>query len=156
MPLRGLISVSLLCVFVVEGWGAGMGIGRGGWNFRYPEKNSRFNEREPSTSATNILTRVLPARQKVSIHRPDLHPWPYPDWHRRVDQDAPHSHHPSRIPALHPQIQPLREAPQEPCCPRIPRLPCRGRRPGHRRPVQASVQDGLLPRGPGVSVVSVC
>lgn len=69
---------------------------------------------------------TTPNRQEVSLHRSRLHPWSYPDWHRCVHQDAPDHHYPPRIPPLHPQVRPLREATQEPCRPRLPSLPCRG------------------------------
>lgn len=38
------------------------------------------------------------------------------------DEDAAHHCHPSGLPALHPQVQPLREAPQEHVCASLPLL----------------------------------
>jgi hypothetical protein len=44
-------------------------------------------------------------RQEVPIHRHGFHSWPYLDRHGCLHQDAPHNHHPSRIPSLYPQIR---------------------------------------------------
>lgn len=62
-------------------------------------------------------------RQEVPVHRPRLHPRPNPDWHRRLDQDAPNGDCPTRVPALYPEIRPVREATQElrsPCVSSFP------------------------------------
>lgn len=134
MGLGNLVMV----VVVAVGGGSVSGL-----NFDIRERKKKFAIRTIDFVSTDILTRIPSGRQKMPLHRPHLYPWPYPDRYCRLDQDAPYAHHPPRIPPLHPQIQPLREAPQEPRGPCLPRIPCRGRRPGHRRPVQASVQDCL-------------
>ena len=72
----------------------------------------------------SALTLISHNRQEVPLRRHRLYPRPYPDRHRRLDQDAPNCHHPPRVPPLHPQVLPLREAPQEPRRPCFPRFPC--------------------------------
>ena len=81
-------------------------------------------------------------RQEVPLHGPRFDPRPYPDGHRRLDQDAPHHCHPPRIPPLHPQVRPVREATQEPCRALLAGIPRGGGRPGYGRAVQTLEQDG--------------
>lgn len=76
-----------------------------------------------ATVVSSILT-ISRSRQEVPLHWPGLHPWPYPHRNRHLHQDAPYPRHPPRVPPLRPQVRPLREAPQEPRCTRLPRFPC--------------------------------
>ena len=61
----------------------------------------------PSAINTN-----MPAsnRQEMPLHRPSLDPWQNLDWKSCLNQNAQNPHYPSRIPPLHPQIRPIREA----------------------------------------------
>uniref|UniRef100_A0A2I2YB25 Uncharacterized protein n=1 Tax=Gorilla gorilla gorilla TaxID=9595 RepID=A0A2I2YB25_GORGO len=45
-----------------------------------------------------------------------------PLWRGDQDEDAEDHCHPPRLPALHPQVQPPREAPQEHVCTPVPLL----------------------------------
>ena len=62
-------------------------------------------------------------RQEVPVHRQRVDPRPHPDRRRSEDEDAAHDRHPARVPALHPQVQPVREATQEHERPPVPLLP---------------------------------
>lgn len=67
---------------------------------------------------------VTPAhRQEVPLHRQRLHPRPNLDWCRKVHQDEPNHHHPTGLPALHPQVQAIRETTQELGRPLLARFP---------------------------------
>lgn len=66
-------------------------------------------------------------RQEVPFHRHGLYPRPYPDRHRRLDKDAPHSRHPPRIPPLRSQVLTLREETYERGRARQSSVPCGGR-----------------------------
>ncbi|EMS23466.1 uncharacterized protein RHTO_07200 [Rhodotorula toruloides NP11] len=85
-------------------------------------------------------------RQEVPLHRPRLDSRPHPHRQGHLDQDDPHHHHPPRVPPLCPQVLEVREAPQERCRPLLARVPCRGRRHRHRRPVPPLVEDRPLQR----------
>jgi hypothetical protein len=73
-----------------------------------------------------MLTSFYSCRQEVPIHWSRLHPWPHPYRYRCFHQDAPHTHHPPRIPPFHPQVRQIREETQESCCARFASFPCRG------------------------------
>uniref|UniRef100_A0A2I3N904 Uncharacterized protein n=1 Tax=Papio anubis TaxID=9555 RepID=A0A2I3N904_PAPAN len=49
-------------------------------------------------------------------------PWADTLWCGDQDEDAGDHCHPPRLPPLHPQVQPLREAPQEHVCAPVPLL----------------------------------
>lgn len=47
-------------------------------------------------------------RQEVPLHRQRVHPRTHPEGHGRVQQDEENHRHPSRLPAVHPQVQKVR------------------------------------------------
>lgn len=89
-----------------------------------------------------LLLRFDYHRQEMPLHRHGLDPRSHSHWQSRLNEDAPNSDHPPRIPPFRSQILPIREETFQPRCTRQPSLP-RGRwRYGHGGTMQTSEQDG--------------
>lgn len=87
--------------------------------------------------------------QEVPFHRERQHPRSRAEGHGDLNQDEAHHRDPPELPALHQEIQPLREAPQQPGSPLLAGLRAQGGRHRDGGPVPTTGQDRPLQRRQG-------
>lgn len=85
-------------------------------------------------------------RQKMPLHERGVHPRTHSQRSRDIHSNGAHGGHPARVHALHQEVQPLREAAQEPVRALLAVLPAECGRHRNGRAVPTTVEDEAIQR----------